>query len=89
MGTNYTSEPWEQSLAQVRRVNPNPKLFQRIQNAIPSHEKVSNLTVWLVAASLIALFAVNYLIVQNNTTIKDSKVTFVDSSLNQTNQLYY
>ncbi|MFY7758490.1 MAG: hypothetical protein ACOVP9_08835 [Flavobacterium stagni] len=90
METNFTSEPWEQSLAQVRKVSPNPELFKRIQNAIPTHEKVSNLTVWLVAASLVALVAVNFLMLQHKTaTATETKLTLVESNLNQSNQLYY
>lgn len=90
METNFTSEPWEQSLAQVRKVSPNPELFKRIQNAIPTHEKVSNLTVWLVAASLIALVAVNFLMLQHkSSTATETKLTLVESNLNQSNQLYY
>lgn len=90
METNFTSEPWEQSLAQVRKVSPSPELFKRIQNAIPTHEKVSHLTVWLVAASLIALVAVNFLMLQHKTaTASETKLTLVETNLNQSNQLYY
>jgi hypothetical protein len=89
METNFTSETWEQSLAQVQKVNPRPELFNRIQNSIHAHEKVSNVTVWLVAASLIALVAVNFLILQNKTTKSETKMTYMEASLNQSNQLYH
>lgn len=90
MQTNFTSEPWEQSLAQVRKVSPSPELFKRIQNAIPTHEKVPHLTVWLVAASLVALVAVNFLMLQHKTaTASETNLTLVETNLNQSNQLYY
>ena len=89
MNTNFTSASWEQSLAQVRKVSPNPELFKRIKNAFPTHEKVSNLTVCLAAASLIALVSINILIIQSKAkTTTDTKMSLVDFTLNQSNQLY-
>jgi hypothetical protein len=70
-------------------IQPSDALLSKIQQKINQQNKVSPKTVWLVAASIVILVALNISVLQPKTKVKtESTTTYLESSINQSNQLY-
>jgi hypothetical protein len=70
-------------------VAPNDDLFAKIQQKIQQQEKVSPTTVWLVAASIAVLAALNLTLLNQKSKAKENTATvYLENTLNKSNQLY-
>ena len=73
----------------ITKVSPSDDLFSRIELKIQSKNKVSDKTIWLVAASVTVLLTINIsVIMKNKVTSKDKIEASLASTLNKSNQLY-
>jgi hypothetical protein len=72
------------------RVSPKTDLFSKIETRIVLQiNTVSNKTVWLVAASMVVLIAINMYTLQKNKAIENpSSEILIALTLNKSNQLY-
>ncbi len=72
------------------RVSPKTDLFSKIEARIVLQiNTVSNKTVWLVAASMVVLIAINIYTLQKNKAIENPDFeTLIALTLNKSNQLY-
>jgi len=72
------------------RVSPKTDLFSKIEARIVLQiNTVSNKTVWLVAASMVVLIAINMYTLQKNKAIENPDFeTLIALTLNKNNQLY-
>ena len=72
------------------RVSPKTDLFSKIEARIVLQiNTVSNKTVWLVAASMVVLIAINMYTLQKNKAIENpDSETLIALTLNKSNQLY-
>jgi hypothetical protein len=72
------------------RVSPKTDLFSKIEARIVLQiNTVSNKTVWLVAASMVVLIAINMYTLQKNKAIENpSSEILIALTLNKSNQLY-
>ena len=73
----------------ITPVTPSDDLFSQIQKRIQLESTVSPKTVWLVAASIAVLVMINISVLKTKTTQKTNTTTaYLESTLNQSNQLY-
>ena len=73
----------------IKSVEPSDDLFSRIQQRIQKENKVSSKTVWLVAASITVLLLLNFsAIVSKNKDKNSSTRTYLEMTVNKSNQLY-
>ncbi len=71
----------------MTKVVPDSQLFFKIQNKIQN--KVSTKTLWLAAASIAILLAVNVCAIINTKTKKETTLEVsLSTTLNKSNQLY-
>lgn len=72
------------------RVSPKTDLYSKIEARIVLQiNTVSNKTVWLVAASMVVLIAINMYTLQKNKAIENpSSEILIALTLNKSNQLY-
>jgi len=73
----------------MTQVIPSDDLFLKIQQKTNKQNKVSEKTVWLVAASIAVLVLLNFTVLLTKT--KESKTTttvYFENTLNKSNQLY-
>jgi len=71
----------------IAKVTPNEVLFQKIEQRI-QETTVSPRTLWLVAASIAALIALNLLLVSGKPSSGESEMASLEHSINKNNQLY-
>lgn len=71
----------------IAKVTPNEVLFQKIEQRI-KETTVSPRTLWLVAASISALIALNLLLVSGKPSSVESEMASLEHSINKSNQLY-
>jgi hypothetical protein len=71
----------------MKKVTPNDDLFSKIEAKISS-EKVSNKTVWIVAASITALIALNIEMLINSQKQKQTSSELLLLTYTTSNQLY-
>lgn len=70
-------------------VVPSDNLFSKIQAQIKNKNKVSEKIIWLVAASVAVLVALNCSVLSSKTKKnKTSTTTYFENELNKSNQLY-
>jgi len=70
-------------------VQPSDDLLSKIQRKINQQNKVSPKAVWLAAASIAVLIAVNVTVLKAKTKGKtESTAAYLQSTMNQSNQLY-
>ena len=70
-------------------VEPNNDLLSIIQKKIQQQNKVSPKTVWMTAASIAALIAINIVLLGNQNKQKDNTTAvYFENTVNQSNQLY-
>lgn len=77
------------SINGMPQVMPGDDLLFKIKQRIKQQKKVSDKTVWLVAASIVVLVALNFTVLLTKT--KESKSTttaYFENTLNKSNQLY-
>lgn len=67
---------------------PNDDLLAKIQLKIKQQEKVAPTTVWWIAASIAVLVTLNVTLLQKDKTKDISKSSYLEHTLNQSNQLY-
>lgn len=68
---------------------PSDDLFSKIQRRIQIQNKVSNKTVWLVAASIAVLVMLNFSVLISRTNeSKTTTTAYFENTLNKSNQLY-
>jgi hypothetical protein len=73
----------------MKAVVPGDDLLAKIQLKIKQQEKVSPTTVWLVAASIVVLVALNLTLLNQKSKDKDNTATiYLENTLNKSNQLY-
>jgi hypothetical protein len=73
----------------ITPVVPSDDLFSKIQQKISQQNKVSSKTVWLVAASITVLLLLNFsAIVSKNKEKNSSTTTYIEMTVNKSNQLY-
>ena len=73
----------------IKSVEPSDDLFSKIQQRIQKENKVSSNTVWLVAASITVLLLLNFsAIVSKNKDKNSSTTTYLEMTVNKSNQLY-
>ena len=73
----------------ITPVAPSDDLFSKIQQRIQLESKVSSKTVWLVAASITVLVLLNIsAITSKSKSTKDSTTTYLEMTINKSNQLY-
>jgi hypothetical protein len=91
--TSMEKEHWIQNIinstAGMTPVMPSNHLLFKIQQRTKPQKKVSDKTVWLVAASILVLIALNFTVLLTKT--KESKSTttaYFENTLNKSNQLY-
>lgn len=73
----------------ITQVNPDDSLFLKIKQRIKQQDTVSMKTVWLVAASIAVLVILNISILNSKSNkTKDAAVNYLETTLNQSNQLY-
>lgn len=73
----------------IKSVEPSDDLFSKIQLRIQKENKVSSKTVWLVAASITVLLLLNFsAIVSKNKDKNSSTTTYLEMTVNKSNQLY-
>lgn len=75
------------SIDGIAKVTPNEVLFQKIEQRI-KETIVSPRTLWLVAASISALIALNLLLVSGKPSSGESEMASLEHSINKSNQLY-
>jgi hypothetical protein len=67
---------------------PNAKLFSQIQNQIDSRRKVAPQWVWMAAASILLLVALNIKFVFSKSNKQESATERIAFSISKSNQLY-
>jgi prophage maintenance system killer protein len=73
----------------IKSVEPSDDLFSKIQQRIQKEHKVSSKTVWLVAASITVLLLLNFsAIISKNKDKNSSTTTYLEMTVNKSNQLY-
>jgi phosphate/sulfate permease len=72
----------------LQQVAPDAALFSKIKSRIRQAEFVSPKTVWLAAASIVLLVAVNVVIFTKTMRHSSSATTSIVSSFDKSNQLY-
>lgn len=70
----------------ITKVTPNEVLFQKIEQRI-QETTVSPRTLWLVAASIAVLIAINLLLISGKPS-SESEMASLEYSINKSNQLY-
>lgn len=70
----------------IAKVTPNEVLFQKIEHRI-QETTVSPRTLWLVAASIAVLIAINLLLISGKPS-SESEMASLEHSINKSNQLY-
>ena len=89
METNNWVEKILNSTNGMTQVFPSNDLLSKIQQRINLQNKVSPKTVWLVAASIAVLVMINISVLKTKTKSKtQSTASYLESTLNQSNQLY-
>jgi hypothetical protein len=69
-------------------VMPDEKLFSKIQNRIETHKKLEPQWVWMAAASIIILVALNLKCIYSKSSNVDRPTERIVSSISESNQLY-
>nr|WP_294776728.1 hypothetical protein [uncultured Flavobacterium sp.] len=70
-------------------VTPSDDLLFKIKQKIQQQDKVSPTTVWLVAASIAVLAALNLTLLNQKSKAKENTATvYLENTLNKSNQLY-
>jgi len=73
----------------IMQVTPSENMFSKIQQKINKQNKLSDKTVWLVAASIAVLVLLNFTVLLTKTKeSKTSTTIYFENTLNQSNQLY-
>ncbi|MBA4133191.1 MAG: hypothetical protein C0525_00565 [Flavobacterium sp.] len=72
----------------ISAVTPSDDLLARIQLKIKQQEKVTPTTVWWIAASIAVLLTLNVALLQKAKTRDNSTSSYLEHTLNQSNQLY-
>ncbi len=75
----------------MKAVEPSDTLLDKIKQKINQHETVSPATVWLVAASVVVLVALNITVMMTKSQTKTESTptsAYLQTSMNQSNQLY-
>jgi|APLak6261698768_1056241.scaffolds.fasta_scaffold00035_6 hypothetical protein len=72
----------------ISAVTPSDDLLARIQLKIKQQEKVAPTTVWWIAASIAVLLTLNVALLQKAKTRDNSTSSYLEHTLNQSNQLY-
>ena len=73
----------------ITQVTPSENMFSKIQQKINKQNKVSEKTVWLVAASITILLALNFtVLLTKSKESKNSTTVYFENTLKQSNQLY-
>jgi hypothetical protein len=67
---------------------PNAKLFLQIQNQIDSQRKVAPQWVWMAAATILLLVALNIKFVFSKANKQERATELIASSISKSNQLY-
>ncbi len=67
---------------------PSDDLLAKIQLKIKQREKVAPTTVWWIAASIAVLVTLNVTLLQKAKTKDNSNSSYLEHTLNQSNQLY-
>lgn len=71
----------------ITKVTPNEVIFQKIEQRI-QQTTVSPRALWLVAASIAVLIALNLLLISGKPSSKESEMASLEHSINNSNQLY-
>ena len=72
----------------ISAVTPSDDLLAIIQLKIKQQEKVAPTTVWWIAASIAVLLTLNVALLQKAKTRDNSTSSYLEHTLNQSNQLY-
>lgn len=72
----------------ISAVTPSDDLLSKIQLKIKQQEKVAPTTVWWIAASIAVLLTLNVALLQKAKTRDNSTSSYLEHTLNQSNQLY-
>ncbi|MBL0013326.1 MAG: hypothetical protein IPP30_06050 [Flavobacterium sp.] len=67
---------------------PNAKLFSQIQNQIDSQRKVAPQWIWMAAATILLLIALNIKFVFSKSNKEERATERIASSISKSNQLY-
>ena len=85
-------EQWIQTVMNstngISAVMPSDDLLANIQLKIKQQEKVAPTTVWWIAASIAVLVTLNVALLQKAKTRDNSTNSYLEHTLNQSNQLY-
>lgn len=71
----------------IAKATPNEVLFHKIEQRI-QETTVSPRTLWLVAASIAVLIAINLLLISGKPSSGESEIASLEHSINKSNQLY-
>lgn len=87
-----TKDKWIESILNstngMTHVTPNEELFNRINSKINEINVVPLNKLWLVAASIILLIALNLVLINNQKSAPKNQMVSFEKSLNRDNQLY-
>ena len=73
----------------IMPVSPSDDLFFKIKQKINRQNKVSDKTVWLVAASIAVLVLLNFTVLLTKTKENKTKTSvYFENTINKSNQLY-
>ncbi|KAB1157704.1 hypothetical protein [Flavobacterium luteum] len=73
----------------MMKVEPNDSLFSKIQNRMQLKNSVSSKTLWLVAASIAILLALNISAIVKSQSKTENKIEYsLSITLDKSNQLY-
>lgn len=73
----------------ITAVNPSDDLFSKIRQRIKGQDTVSTKTLWLVAASVVALVLLNISVINSKSKSTDTATKgYLEMTVNQSNQLY-
>lgn len=76
------------STNRMTSVMPDTKLFSKIKNRIESKKTIKPQWVWLAAASIILLVALNVKFIFSKTSHEEKATELIVSSISKSNQLY-
>ena len=84
---NWINEILESTNSMTTAV-PNVKLFSQIKSQIDSQKKLAPQWVWMAAASIIVLVALNIKFILSKSNKEEKATELIASSISNSNQLY-
>jgi len=71
----------------IRKVSPNPLVFEKIQMRIEENTITTKMT-WMVAASIVVLITLNMVLLTLQPKSNANEISSLENSIHKSNQLY-